>query len=154
VVVAGYGLAYAALLIIGGRLGDLYGRRRIFRLGLAVFTLASAVCGLAPTAASLIAARAAQGVGAALLAPQVLAILGTIYVGADRAAAQLGNALGVALLGLVFFGVLGQHPGAAYGVAFAAGLDCLVALALALAVLVWRLQRRDSSAAPRPLALS
>ena len=63
-----------------------------------MFTLASAACGLAPTTASLIAARAAQGVGAALLAPQVLAILGTITVGADRARAfaAYGVVLGLA----------------------------------------------------------
>ncbi len=97
-VVAGYGLAYAALLIIGGRLGDLHGRRRVFMLGLAVFTLASAACGLAPNAAALILGRAAQGVGAALLAPQALAILGAVYVGADRprAFAAYGLVLGLA----------------------------------------------------------
>jgi EmrB/QacA subfamily drug resistance transporter len=96
--VAGYGLAYAALLIPGGRLGDLHGRRRIFCVGLAVFTLASAACGLAPGAGWLVVARFAQGVGAALLAPQVLAILGTIYVGADRARAfaAYGVVLGLA----------------------------------------------------------
>ncbi len=97
-VVAGYGLAYAAPLIIGGRLGDLYGRRRVFTLGIAVFTLASAACGLAPTAVSLIVARGAQGAGAALLAPQVLAILGATFVGMDRARAfaAYGVVLGLA----------------------------------------------------------
>ncbi len=96
--VAGYGLAYAALLITGGRLGDMYGRRPIFSVGLAAFTLASAACGFAPTAGWLIVARVAQGAGAALLAPQVLAILGTIYVGADRARAfaTYGVVLGLA----------------------------------------------------------
>ena len=97
-VVASYSLAYAALLIPGGRLGDIHGRRRVFGLGLGVFTLTSAACGLAPNAAALILARAAQGVGAALLAPQVLAILGTVYVGADRARAfaAYGLVLGLA----------------------------------------------------------
>lgn len=109
--VAGYGLAYAALLIIGGRLGDLHGRRRIFCIGLAVFTLASAACGLAPSAGWLVAARVAQGVGAALLAPQVLAILGTVYVGADRARAfaAYGVVLGLAsACGQVIGGLLIQ----------------------------------------------
>ena len=109
--VAGYGLAYAALLITGGRLGDLYGRRRSFGAGLAVFTLASAACGLAPGAAWLIGARVAQGVGAALLAPQVLAIIGTIYVGADRARAfaAYGVVLGIAsACGQVIGGLLIQ----------------------------------------------
>jgi EmrB/QacA subfamily drug resistance transporter len=109
--VAGYGLAYAALLIIGGRLGDLHGRRRIFGVGLAVFTLASAACGFAPDTGLLVFARVAQGVGAALLAPQVLAILGTIYVGANRAPAfaAYGVVLGLAsACGQVIGGLLIQ----------------------------------------------
>jgi MFS family permease len=109
--VAGYGLACAALLITGGRLGDLHGRRRIFSFGLAVFTLASAACGLASGAGWLIVARVAQGVGAAMLAPQVLALLGTIYVGADRARAfaAYGVVLGLAsACGQVIGGLLIQ----------------------------------------------
>ena len=71
-VVSGYILAYGMLLITGARLGDLRGRRRIFLTGLTVFTLASLACGLAPAAVPLIAARVVQGVGAALMVPQVL----------------------------------------------------------------------------------
>src|SRR5262249_33227591 len=71
-VVPGYSAAYGMLLIPGARLGDLRGRRRIFLPGLTVFTLASLACGLAPAAVPLIAARVVQGVGAALLVPQVL----------------------------------------------------------------------------------
>lgn len=82
--VAGYGLAYGSLLILGGRLGDVFGRRRMFALGLGLFTLASAVCGLSPDAATLVAARVVQGAAAALLAPQVLAILRTSYSGAAQ----------------------------------------------------------------------
>jgi len=83
-VVACYGLAYAACLITGGRLGDTNGRRRMFRIGLLAFTLASVGCGLAPTATLLVAARAAQGMAAAMLFPQVLSILNVTYTGADR----------------------------------------------------------------------
>ncbi|GAA4710947.1 MFS transporter [Phytohabitans rumicis] len=72
-VIAGYGVAYAALLVLGGRLGDRYGRRRLFLGALAGFVLASLACGLAPTVGVLIAARIAQGATAALLIPQVLA---------------------------------------------------------------------------------
>ncbi|MFC7640773.1 MFS transporter [Streptosporangium lutulentum] len=79
--VAGYGLAYGSGLILGGRLGDIFGRRRMFAFGLALFTLASVACGLVPDAATLVAARVAQGASAALLAPQVLAILRTAYSG-------------------------------------------------------------------------
>src|SRR5690242_12116025 len=60
-IVAGYGLALAAGLITAGRLGDLYGRRKMFGLGLALFTVASAACGLAPNAGLLVAARVVQG---------------------------------------------------------------------------------------------
>ncbi len=97
-IVAGYGLAYAAGLITGGRLGDLYGRRRMFAAGLVVFTVASAGCGLAPTAGTLVAARVVQGVSAAVLAPQVLALIRTVYEGAAqaRAIAAYGLALGIA----------------------------------------------------------
>jgi len=74
-VLAGYQLTYAVTLITGGRLGDLYGRRRIFLLGLAEFTLTSALCGLAPTALAFIGARLLQGIGAALLFPQVFSVI-------------------------------------------------------------------------------
>ena len=67
---AGYGVALTAGLITGGRLGDVYGRRRMFGIGLALFTLASLGCGLAPTATDLVLARIVQGVGAALLVPR------------------------------------------------------------------------------------
>src|SRR5258707_2757339 len=66
-IVTAYALTFAALLITGGKLGDLFGRRRLFILGLAVFTLASLACGLAPTAGFLIGGRPVQGVGSALM---------------------------------------------------------------------------------------
>ncbi|WP_380285923.1 MFS transporter [Kitasatospora purpeofusca] len=108
-VVAGFGLALAAGLITAGRLGDRYGRRRMFGLGLALFTLASAACGLAPTAGALVAARAAQGLAAALTSPQVLAILRTAYSGAAqaRAFAMYGLTMGLgAVFGQLIGGVL------------------------------------------------
>ena len=82
-VVAGYGLTFAALLITAGRLGDEHGRRRMFSLGLALFTIASAACGLAWSPTALVAARLVQGVAAALLSPQVLSIIGVAYTGQD-----------------------------------------------------------------------
>lgn len=100
-IVAGYGLALAAGLITAGRLGDLYGRRRLFAIGLALFILSSLACGFAPTPAVLVLARLAQGIAAALLSPQVLAIVGIVYTGEDRARAftVYGLALGVAAVG-------------------------------------------------------
>jgi MFS family permease len=83
-VVAGYGLAFACCLVAGGRLGDGYGRRRVFTLGVAGFTVASALCGLAPDAGALIAARVLQGVAAGAMVPQVLATIQATFTGADR----------------------------------------------------------------------
>jgi EmrB/QacA subfamily drug resistance transporter len=88
-IVNAYTLTYAGLLITGGRLGDMYGPKRLFLIGLALFTAASAVCGLAQTPAQLIAARAVQGVGGALLTPQTLAII-TVSFPADRRGAAYG----------------------------------------------------------------
>jgi EmrB/QacA subfamily drug resistance transporter len=72
-----YTLAFGGLLLLGGRLGDVFGRRRTFMVGLAVFTLGSLAGGLAPTAGMLVGSRALQGVGAAIAAPSVLALLST-----------------------------------------------------------------------------
>ncbi|GIH06972.1 MFS transporter [Rhizocola hellebori] len=82
-----YTLTYAALLITGGRLGDLYGPKRLFMVGLALFTLASAACGLAQTPAQLVATRVLQGIGGALLTPQTLAILTMTFPQNKRGAA-------------------------------------------------------------------
>jgi EmrB/QacA subfamily drug resistance transporter len=76
-VLNGYTLAFGGLLLLGGRLGDVFGRRRTFEIGVAVFTLGSLAGGLAQSAGWLIAARSAQGVGAALASPGVLALLTT-----------------------------------------------------------------------------
>jgi EmrB/QacA subfamily drug resistance transporter len=89
-VISAYTITYACLLITGGRLGDLYGRKRLFIVGLLVFGIASALCGAAPGAWMLIGARAFQGVGGALMYPQVLAIIQVTFAGQDR-----GKALGV-----------------------------------------------------------
>ncbi|POM27479.1 Multidrug resistance protein stp [Actinomadura rubteroloni] len=103
-VVAGYGLVYGSGLVLGGRLGDVLGRRRTFALGLALFTVTSALCGLAPDAGTLIAARVAQGAAAALLTPQVLAILRTAYSG--RAQARVINAYALTVGLAAVFGQL------------------------------------------------
>ncbi|GAB7182154.1 MFS transporter [Kitasatospora sp. Ki12] len=108
-VMAGFSLALAAGLVTAGRLGDRYGRRRVFGLGLALFTLASAGCGLAPTAATLVGARVVQGLAAALMGPQVLAILRTAFGGTEqaRAFARYGLTMGVgAVFGQLIGGLL------------------------------------------------
>jgi len=78
-VVEAYALFLAALILVGGSLGDHFGRRRIYALGIAIFTLASAACGFAPTITFLIVARAVQGIGGALLVPGSLAIIGATF---------------------------------------------------------------------------
>jgi EmrB/QacA subfamily drug resistance transporter len=108
-VVAGFVLALGAGLVTGGRLGDRYGRRRVFGLGLSLFTVASVLCGLAPTAGLLVGARVLQGLAAALLMPQVLAIIRTSVPAADqpRAVARYGLTMGVgAVFGQLIGGLL------------------------------------------------
>ncbi|HVL02992.1 MAG TPA: MFS transporter, partial [Acidimicrobiales bacterium] len=83
----GYLLPLAALILLGGSLGDRFGRRRVFLVGVVWFAAASALCGLAPNISTLVAARALQGMGAALLAPGSLAILQASFVPGDRARA-------------------------------------------------------------------
>lgn len=85
--VNGYALSLAALILLGGSLGDRFGRRRVFVIGAAWFAVASGLCGLAPSIGTLIAARIAQGVGAALLTPGSLALLETSFRPEDRARA-------------------------------------------------------------------
>lgn len=97
-VIAGYGVAYATLLVLGGRLGDRYGRHRMFLGGLVGFVLASLACGVAPSVSALIAARIVQGATAALLIPQVLATFHHVLEGErkSRAVALYGATSGIA----------------------------------------------------------
>src|SRR6185437_5912988 len=105
-IVAGYGLALAAGLITAGRLGDLYGRRRMYVIGLALFTVASAACGIAPGADFLVGARVVQGAAAAMALPQILGIINTSYTGARKAKAY--TAYGMAIgFGAVFGQLIG-----------------------------------------------
>jgi len=108
-VIAGYGVAYAALLVLGGRLGDRLGRRKVFLGSLAGFVVASLACGLAPTVGALVAARIVQGATAALLIPQVLATFHHTLAGERkaRALALYGATSGIAaVVGQVVGGLL------------------------------------------------
>ena len=109
-VVNAYTLTFAGLLMLGGRAADLFGRRKVFMIGLATFTLFSLIGGLAQSGSWLIAARAAQGVGAAILAPATLSLLTTRFVdpierrralGAWSATAASGAAVGVLAGGIL-----------------------------------------------------
>jgi EmrB/QacA subfamily drug resistance transporter len=108
-VVSGYMLAFAAALIIAGSFGDLFGRKRVFLVGIAVFGAASLAAGLAQAPAELIAARVVQGGAAAAMIPQLLATFRTVFSHAERGKAfgMYGAILGFAsALGLVLGGVL------------------------------------------------
>jgi EmrB/QacA subfamily drug resistance transporter len=108
-VVSGYATAYALLLVLGGRLGDSVGRKRLFLIGMAAFTATSLACGLAPSAAFLVVGRVAQGASAALMVPQVLATIQAATTGErrTRALGRYGATGGLAaVLGQVLGGLL------------------------------------------------
>ncbi|MEW2273369.1 MFS transporter [Streptomyces sp. SID685] len=151
-VVAGYGVAYAVLLVLGGRLGDLFGRRRLFLGGMAAFGLTSLACGLAPDAWSLVAARVAQGAAAAAMLPQVLATIQSATEGARRAKAMslYGATAGLSMVaGQVLGGVLvaADIAGSGWRAVFLVNVP-VVALGLVLAV---RLVPETRSQHPEPV---
>ncbi|MFF0832647.1 MULTISPECIES: MFS transporter [unclassified Streptomyces] len=137
-VVAGYGVAYAVLLVLGGRLGDLFGRRRLFLGGMAAFGLTSLACGLAPGAWGLVAARVAQGASAAAMLPQVLATIQAATSGTRRAKAMslYGATAGLSMVaGQILGGVLvaADIAGSGWRAIFLVNVPVVV-LGLALAV--------------------
>ncbi|CAL9438988.1 MFS transporter [Streptomyces sp. enrichment culture] len=148
-VVAGYGVAYAVLLVLGGRLGDRFGRRRLFLGGMAAFGVTSLACGLAPGAWSLVAARIAQGAASAVLLPQVLATVQATTSGPRRARAMglYGATAGLAM-------VAGQILGGLLVAADVAGLGWrtvfLVNVPVVLAGLALAGRTLPETRSPRP----
>ena len=145
-VIHAYALTFGGLLLLGGKLADRFGRKRVLLLGLGVFLLASLVGGFAQVPGQLVAARAAQGVGAAALAPAALALLSSTFpTGRARIRAfgiwSATNAAGGAL-GVLLGGVLTQYAGWQW-VMFVSAPMAAVALALA-----WRGIATDPPAAP------
>jgi EmrB/QacA subfamily drug resistance transporter len=114
-VLIAYAITFGGFLLLGGRMADLYGRKRIFLVGLVLFTLASLVCGLANSAGVLIASRAVQGLGAAIISPAALSIVTTTFEeGAERnKALGIWGALGGsgAAAGVLFGGILTKYLG-------------------------------------------
>ena len=149
-IIDGYVLAFASLLLTGGILGDRYGRKRMFLSGLAIFTMASLGCGLAGSAGQLIAFRALQGVGAALLLPGTLSILTVTFPPEERSRA-IGLWAGVSGLALALGPTLGgyivEHAG--WETVFFINVPIgIVAFAIA-----WRTVRESVSAETRHLDL-
>jgi EmrB/QacA subfamily drug resistance transporter len=136
-VVTAYTLCFGGLMLLGGRMADTFGRRRVFLIGLAVFTVASLGSGLATSGAVLVAMRAAQGVGAAILSPAALSIVTTTFHGRDR-----NRALGVwaaiggagAAVGVLLGGVFAAGPGWEWVFFINVPVGVLVAVALPMAV--------------------
>jgi MFS family permease len=153
-IVSGYTIAYAMLLITAARLGDLRGHRNVFLAGLGTFTLASLACGLAPSTGALIAARFVQGAGAAMMVPQILSVIQQRFSGAERARALSVYAATLAVgavTGMVVGGVLVSADllGASWRPVFLVN----VPVGIALAVLVPRLVPADHVPAGRRLDL-
>ncbi|MBT2505184.1 MFS transporter [Streptomyces sp. ISL-98] len=148
-VIAGYTVAYAVLLITGARLGDLFGHRRAYLGGLAVFTVASLACGLAADTGQLIAFRLVQGAGAALMIPQVLSLIQRNFEGESRVRA-LGAYSAVLATGAAAGQVVGGVLVSAdlFGTSWRPVFLVNVPIGLALLVLGARLLPRDGRGEP------
>jgi EmrB/QacA subfamily drug resistance transporter len=138
-VVSGYASAYAVFLITGGRLGDLYGRRRLFLFGMAGFTAANLLCGLAASPTALVVGRIVQGVAAAIIVPQVLGPVRTLFP-TERELARALSSYGI-MMGLA--AVCGQFLGGAlvewspFGLGWRAVFLLKVPVALAVLLAAW-----------------
>ena len=154
-VVGGYLVAYAMTLITGARLGDLYGRRRMFLTGAVLFTLASLACGLAPAILPLVLFRFVQGVAAAIMVPQIMSLIQAHFSGPARAKAL--SAYGVTLsagqvAGLIAGGLLvgANMLGSGWRPVFLVN----VPVGICLAILVPRVMPADRPSSARRLDLS
>ncbi len=147
-IVNAYMLLLGALILIGGAAGDRFGRRRTFVIGVLVFTAASIACGFAPNAAWLIAARALQGIGAALLVPNSLAIISAAFPEAERGRA-IGTWAGASALTTALGPVLGGWLTDEWSWRAIFFINVPVAAA-AIAITLWQTpESHDRSAAPQ-----
>jgi EmrB/QacA subfamily drug resistance transporter len=149
-VVSGYILVFASLLLAGGRLADVFGRRRIFLVGLTIFTVASLAAGLAGSVDTLIAARAVQGLGAALVTPTTLAIIAATFPDPRERTAAVGvwSAVGALALaiGPLLGGVISEHV--SWGWIFFINVPVGIAT---LALGAWAISESREASAPRSL---
>ena len=152
-VVGGYTIAYAMLLITGARLGDRYGRRRTYLAGVLIFTTASLACALAPDSQALIAFRLVQGAGAAVLVPQVFSIIQLNFTGPARARALSAYAAVLsagAVTGLVLGGVVVTAD--LFGTGWRPVFAINVPIGIVLAAAVPRLVPPDETSTGAPAA--
>lgn len=151
-VLSGYQLTFAITLITAARLGDIYGRRRLFLIGMAGFTVASALCGAAPTATVLVLARLLQGLMSGLMFPQVLAVIQTIFPPRER-----GKAFGIYGASIGLATILGPLLGGALIQANVAGLQWrtifLVNVPIGVVAFVAAVRQMPESRSPRPSRL-
>ena len=143
-VVESYGLTLAALILVGGSMGDLFGRRRMFLLGVAVFAIASIACGLASSIQQLIAARAIQGIGAAFLVPGSLALISASFAESERGRAigtWSGSTAITTAIGPVLGGWLIEHL--SWRWAFFINVPLAIAV---IAISLWRVPESRSTA--------
>ena len=148
--ITSYSLVFGSLLLFGGRLADLVGRRRMFLTGLGVFTVSSVASALAGTAAALFAARAGQGLGAAMLSPAALSIITTAFQGKQRAKALAAwGAVGGAgaAIGVLIGGVLTEVGD--WRLIFYVNIPVAIALAAAALNVIPRRRREAALAWPR-----
>ncbi len=152
-VVSSYILVFASLLLAGGRLADVFGRKKLFLIGLGIFTVASLAAGLAGNATALVISRSVQGLGAALVTPTTLAIISATFTNARQRATAVGIWSGVGALALavgpLLGGVLSQH--ATWEWIFILNVP-IGALTFVMGVRVITESRRDSG--PRRLDVS
>jgi MFS family permease len=153
-IVGAYTIAYAMLLITGARLGDIYGRRRMYLLGVVGFTVGSLVCGLAPDSAVLIGARCVQGAAAAVMVPQIISVIQMRFVGRARAKALSAYAVVLSVgsvAGLVVGGILVSAN--LFGTGWRPVFLVNVPIGIVLAFLVPRLVPADQARGSRRLDL-
>ena len=150
-IVASYTVTYSTLLITGARAGDRFGHARVFATGILCFTLMSLTCGMAPNSFLLVLARLLQGAAAALMMPQVMSLIQRTFDGILVSALQVGQLLGIAVYGSVYFAMVHSTSARESAEAFAHTLywAALACVAGALAGLVFiRMIRVKEEARP------